>query len=191
MTVALEQSPKIFATGEDVERLTRQGERCELIFGELVPMSPVGEDQATGTNDLASEAAVFVRRNKLGRGYAAEAGFRLSRDPETILAPDWAFVRAERLEAPPRRGFPDLVPDLVLETRSPNDTRGEVAGKIGLWLHFGVKVVWDLDPVRKLLTIHRQDGTVTRLGAEDTLSEEELLPGFSLPLEELFGEVGP
>lgn len=186
MTVALEPTPKTFATGEDVERLTRQGERCELIFGELVPMPPVGNDQGVATNDLASEAAVFVRRNKLGRGFAAETGFRLSRDPETILAPDWAFIRAERIEGPPARGFGDLVPDLVLETRSPNDSKGEVAGKIGLWLHFGAQVVWDLDPARKILTVHRRDGTVTRLGAEDTLTEEELLPGFSLPLSEIF-----
>ena len=73
----------------------------------------------------------------------------------------------------------------MLETRSPNESRAAVTGKIALWLRFGVQVVWDLDPVRKVLVVHRQDGTVHRVGPDDELTEPELLPGFAVKLAEV------
>lgn len=187
MSAAAEVLTEPLVTAEDLERLSAEGHRCELVYGELIPMPPVGNEQGAKTNDLLVMVGFFVRQNKLGQGFTSETGFRLSRDPDTVLAPDWAFISQDRLSGPVDRSFGEIVPDLVLETRSPNDSKGEVAGKIALWLRFGARVVWDLDPVRRVLVVHRQDGTVTRLGPEDVLTEAELLPGFSLQLSQLFG----
>ena len=186
MSATLELAPEILYTAEDLEQLSAEGQRYELVFGELIPMAPVGGEQGVKTFDVLVEVGSFVRRNQLGRGFTSETGFRLADDPDTILAPDWAFVSQSRIQGPASRGYEETIPDLVLETRSPNSTKGEIAGKIALWLRFGVKVVWDLDPVRKTLVVHRLDGGLTRLGVQDTLAEEELLPGFALPLSELF-----
>jgi Uma2 family endonuclease len=180
---ALELKPPV--TAEDLERLSAEGRRYELIYGELFPMSPVGGPQGRATARLLSRANVWVMDHGLGEGFTSETGFEIYRTPKTILAPDWAFIAAGRLPKVPQ-GFPKITPDLVLETRSPNDTRGEVAGKIALWLRHGAKVVWDLDPGRGVLAIHRQEGPVTYLRAGDTLTEEELLPGFSLALSGIF-----
>lgn len=186
MSVAEQLAIEPLVTAGDLERLSAEGQRFELVYGELIPMAPVGNEQGATTNDLIVVAGYFVRQNKLGRGFTSETGFRLSRDPDTVLAPDWAFIRKERLTGPVDRSFGEIVPDLVLETRSPNESRAAVTGKIALWLRFGVQVVWDLDPVRKVLVVHRQDGTVTRLGLDDELTEPELLPGFAVKLAEIF-----
>jgi Uma2 family endonuclease len=79
-----------------------------------------------------------------------------------------------------------MAPDLVLETRSPNDSRRESAEKIALWLKFGVRVVWDLDPKREVLAVHRPGKPEERLGTDAVLAEPELLPGFSVPVRDLF-----
>lgn len=180
---AVELEPPV--TAEDLERLSAEGYRYELIYGELVPMSPVGGPQGRATARLLTRANGWVMDHHLGDGFTSETGFEIFTNPKTILAPDWAFVAAGRLPEI-LRGYPKLTPDLVLETRSPNDTKGEIAGKIALWLRHGAKVVWDLDPERKVLAVHRQEGPVAYLRSGDTLTEEELLPGFSLALSELF-----
>jgi Uma2 family endonuclease len=149
-------------------------------------MSPVGGSQGAGTINLSSLATVYVRQAGLGRCFGAETGFRLARNPDTVLAPDWAFITKERLPDPIPDGFIQMAPDLVLETRSPNDSRREIAEKIALWLKFGVRVVWDLDPKREVLAVHRPGKPEERLGTDAVLTEEALLPGFSVPVRDLF-----
>lgn len=179
-----------WATVEDLERLSRRGERYELVLGELRPMSPVGARQGTATNRLSSRASVFALEHGLGEGFTADSGFRLHRDPDTVLAPDWAFVTRKRLPDPLPASFPELVPDLVLETRSPNDSRRKIEEKIRLWLEAGVQVVWDLDPERRTLTVYRAGAGPLVLAEEDTLTEPALLPGFSLALTQVFPRGG-
>ncbi len=95
-------------------------------------MAPAGDAHGAYTMDLAIEIGSFVRMHGLGRCYAAETGFRLSRNPDTVLAPDFAFIKKIRLSGEPGAGYVSLVPDLVLETRSPGDTAREMADKIAL-----------------------------------------------------------
>jgi Uma2 family endonuclease len=158
----------------------------ELIRGKLRKMAPAGDAHGAYTMDLAIEIGHFVRLNDLGRCYAAETGFRLSRNPDTVLAPDFAFVAKERLSEPPGPGFLALVPDLVLETRSPGDTAKEMADKIALWLSFGVRLALHLEPRTKRLTVHTPGSLPQVLTVADTLSGGEVLPGFLLPLTRLF-----
>lgn len=173
------------ATAADLEKLAAAGERYELINGELVPMAPAGDEHGWGM-DLSGELWVFVRRRKLGRCYLAETGFLVSRNPDTVLAPDGAFTAAARLPAQPSKSWATVVPDLVLEVRSPGTSGREVREKIDLWLRYEVKVAWDLDQPRKQLTIYRPNQPPETLGIDDTLTCEELLPGFVLPLRDLF-----
>ena len=149
-------------------------------------MAPAGDAHGAYTMDLATELNYHIRRHDLGRGYAAETGFRLSRDPDTVLAPDFAFVAKERLSEPPGPGFLALVPDLVLETRSPGDTAKEMSDKIALWLSFGVRLALHLEPRTKRLTVHRPYHVPEVLTIADTLTGGEVLPGFLLPLTRLF-----
>jgi Uma2 family endonuclease len=173
-------------TAEDLERLSAEGHRYELMRGELIPMSPAGGRHGSATDRLASYSAHFVYENELGEGFAAETGFRLGSDPDTVLAPDWAFIRKERMPEDWPRGFMPGAPDLALETRSPDDSRRKVAEKIELWMSLGARVVWDLDPSKQRLAVHRAGTQAEVLGPDDTLTEPELLPGFSLLLGRVF-----
>jgi len=162
-------------------------ERSELIRGELVEMAPPpGWDHGRSTNRIGARASVFVFDHDLGDVPAAETGFLLARDPDTVLAPDFAFVSKERIVPSDGKPYLPLCPDLVMETVSPSDTRREVALKTETWLRYGARMVWILDPVRRTLTIHRSDAPFRVLGPEDTLSGEDVLPGFSIALASVF-----
>ena len=166
----------------DLEQLSAQGQRYELIQGELKPMAPAGADHGNVTIDLSSLANAHIIANKFGKGFGAETGFVVEENPRTILAPDFVFIVAERVPTPMPKGFMPLVPDLVLETRSPGDRAGEVAAKVELWLRVGAREVWELNPRRQVLTIYRAGQASVALTASHSL-ESPLLPGFSLKLD--------
>jgi len=186
MSVATEAAPALW-TGDDLWAYRgRPGYRYELVEGELREMSPPGPEHGSVGQSLGWRATQFVEDNDLGQSFLAETGFYVRRNPDTVIAPDWAFIAKER--APERwpSGYGQVVPDLVLEVRSPGDTRKEIADKIALWLAAGVRLLWDLDPKRRVVTVHRPGEPPRELGVDDTLSGEDLLPGFSLPLRRIF-----
>lgn len=160
--------------------------RYELIKGQLRPMAPTGDFHGSFTYDLGFEIGAFVRQNNLGRCFAAETGFLLRRDPDTVKAPDFAFISRERLTFPRTAGFVPVVPDLVLETRSPSDRNAAVAEKIHEWLDAGVRMALDLDPAKRTLRVYCPGIPPQTLTPNDTLQGGEVLPGFSLPLQRLF-----
>lgn len=186
MAATLAHSPKANHSSWDLERLSANGRRFELVRGELIEMSPTGFPHGIYTNRLASRVSVFAEDNDLGLCPSAETGFRIAQVPETVLAPDWAFVAKDRVPEPFPEGYLDLAPDIVLETVSPSDTAREVAQKVALWLSAGVRVVWVLDPRTKTLAVHRVGRETIILSASATLTEDELLPGFSFPIKRLF-----
>jgi Uma2 family endonuclease len=161
--------------------------RVELIRGELVPKAPPpGGEHGEVTISLSSFATVHVLQNDLGRCFAAETGFKIEFDPDTVRGPDWAFVSNGRLPHPmPQRHVP-LAPDVVLETVSPDDRPRKVRDKVQMWLDAGVKVVWLLDPRPQTLTIFRPDAQPVTVGPADTLTCPDLLPGFDFQLSRLF-----
>ena len=101
----------------------------------------------------------FVERHDLGHVFAQDTGFKIERDPDTVRAPDVAFVAREGLVHIPQEGYAELAPDWVAEILSPSDSPGEVLEKVGQWLSAGVRVVWLLDQVRRDARIYRADGT--------------------------------
>ena len=172
-------------TAEEFEYLPLK-ERYELIRGELYRMPNNSSEHGMRTANLHSMVGNFVLLNRLGRCFAAETRFTIETEPDTVLAPDFSFVANGRVSEYPETGYLRLTPDLILETRSPSETRRGYADKISHWLSAGAKVVWALDPKAKTLTIHRKGQNPVVLAEADTLTCEELLPGFSLPLSLVF-----
>jgi Uma2 family endonuclease len=131
---------------------------------------------------LTTVLSQHVQAQRLGRVVAAETGFQLATDPDTVRAPDVAFVRRERLPSPEPAGYPALAPDLVVEVLSPGDRPGETLAKVGEWLTAGARLVWIVDPARRLARVYRQDGSETLLTEADSLGGEDVVPGFTCSL---------
>jgi Uma2 family endonuclease len=129
----------------------------------------------------------FLAQAQPGGGvFAAETGFRLRRNPDTVRAPDAAYVSASRLEQARVAGYPDLAPDLVVEVVSPDDLASEVQAKVDEWLRAGCQIVWVIYPMRRSATIYRQSGEARVLHEDDLLTAEPVLPGFACRLRDLF-----
>jgi Uma2 family endonuclease len=172
-------------TAEQLADLPDDAARHELVEGELHTMTPAGGEHGRTGARLLLRVGALVEARRLGDVFTAETGFVLSRDPDTVRAPDVAFVRAERVAAARVPGFPVLAPDLVAEVVSPSDRAVEVAAKALAWLDAGVRLVWVVDPANRTVTVHSPEGTRVLRG-QDELDGEDVLPGFSLPLEELW-----
>jgi Uma2 family endonuclease len=174
-------------TADDLWNLSDRNGRYELVRGELRAMTPAGFDHGAVTSNLSAPLALHVKVHRLGIVVAAETGFVISRDPDTVRAPDIGFIRRERLpaEGRPIKFWPGA-PDLAVETISPSDTVFEVDEKVDEWLGAGAEAVWVLNPRQKSVRIHRADRTVQILSATDVLDGEQLVPGFRIAVSEIF-----
>jgi len=172
-------------TAEQLLRTPDLG-RCELICGELIMMSPAGGMHGVVVGNVTGPLAVFVKQNRLGKVLGAETGFHIGHDPDTVRAPDVAFVRAARLGQGIPAGFFQGPPDLAVEVLSPDDRMGMVLAKVHRWLDAGCDTVWVIDPDKRTVSVHRKDEEPCVLGESEVLSGGDLLPGFALPLAEVF-----
>ena len=163
----------------DLKELSDSVHRYELIRGELRAMAPVGGAHGSATADASAWIGAHVHASDLGQCFSAGTGFIVEENPRTILAPDFAFLVSARVPVPIPNNYVPVVPNLVLETRSPGDTAREVAAKVELWLEVGAREVWELNPRRQILTVYAPDVQPRALGAADVL-ESPLLPGLSL-----------
>jgi Uma2 family endonuclease len=132
--------------------------------------------------NLAAELVAYAKRAAIGAVFAAETGFKLASNPDTVRAPDVAFVRRGRLRDPLPVGFPAMAPDLVVEVLSPDDRPDEVLAKVADWLTAGTNLVWVVDPERRLARVYRENGSQAIVTAGETLDGEEVLPGFTCTL---------
>lgn len=173
-------------TAEEFYILPGDGMRRELIDGRVYAMSPAGYAHGIVAANIGAAVLMHVRQNGLGKTFGAETGFIVHRDPDTVMAPDCAFVRNARLAAVKTlRGFCGAHPDLAVEVISPNETRNEVAAKAKRWIDAGVEVVWVFDPELKQVTIYEGESVVC-LTADHELVAKALLPGFRVSLAEIF-----
>jgi len=161
--------------------------RCELVRGKFIMMNPAGGEHGRITMNLSAPIAVYVKAHRLGTVVAAETGFLLSREPDTVRAPDFAFMRAGR-EALSTRGFVPGAPDLAVEVLSPDDRPGYVREKVAEWLEAGTLVIWVVDPRTRTVAIHEAGERVVVFGESGTLPGGELLPGFELAVRDVFSE---
>jgi Uma2 family endonuclease len=165
--------------------------RAELLRDEVILMSPTTSLHGIYTMRVSLPVAQFVEERALGVVCGAETGFVIQHadGAESVLAPDMAFIAAERIPDPLPEGFWRIPPDLVVEIRSCSESQREVAQKAALWLGAGARLVWYVDPFRQQVSVYRADGTEQTLSLNDTLSGEDVLPGFELPLRRIFRPV--
>jgi Uma2 family endonuclease len=174
-------------TAEELLGLTDDGRRYELIEGELREMAPAGARHGSAAAALTVLLGQHVRANQLGRVLAAETGFRIYRNPDTVRAPDISFVARERIppEGPPE-GYWDLAPDLAVEVMSPNDTAAQVQSKVQMWLESGVRLVWVVYPDTRAIMAYKSLKEITTFTAEDALDGGQVVPGFECAVAEIF-----
>jgi Uma2 family endonuclease len=172
------------------------GRRVELVRGQLVVREPPGFRHGEIAARIVAALIVFLDRDRersgaaisRGRVLTCDAGFTLARDPDTVRGPDVAYVSRERWSGPSPQGFGEVAPDLAIDIRSPTDRIGAILAKVGDLLDAGAQIVWVVDPIRKLVTVYRADGSQAMLGADEMLDGGDVLPDFALSLAALFAE---
>jgi Uma2 family endonuclease len=175
-------------TAEELERHPRDDSRYELVAGRLVRMSPVGFEHARVVARLISLLERFVRERDLGF-VLPELGVKLASDPDTVRAPDVAFVRRDRIPTPAPRGFLAGAADMAIEVLSPDDRRRKVAAKIDEYLTAGTTLVLIVDPGRRVITAHRRlSPAVTSAAADAIIDLGDVVPGVTLRLGDVFDD---
>jgi Uma2 family endonuclease len=174
-------------TADELFMMPHDGFRYELEKGELIKMSPTGGKHGILAIRLGAALVQHVEANDLGEAFGAETGFILTTNPDTVRAPDAAFVSRERI---PPGDFPEKfwpgAPDLAVEVISPSDTLYEVEEKIEEYLAAGVKLIWIVNPKKRTVTIYQPDIEPQTLSEADTLDGREVVPGFQYSLARLF-----
>lgn len=176
-------------TADELLRLPDDGKRRELVLGEVLEMTPAAFEHGRVTVAITLPLGQYVRDNGLGVVCAAETGFRLTENPDTVRAPDVAFVAQDRLAlAQGKRGYFPGAPDLAVEVISPGDAYAEVEAKVDDWLAAGCRMVVVVNPHNRTLKVYRSVTDLTVLTADGTFDGGDVLPGFRLPVAQLFPE---
>jgi Uma2 family endonuclease len=161
----------------------------ELWEGVLRKVPGAGVEASDIAHWIGVHISLFVRPRRLGWVTGADGTYILSHDPYTVLVPDVAFVRWDRLPGRVRpQGYAPVAPDLAVEVRSPSDRPGEISRKLALYQRAGVPLVWWVDPARRGVTVHRLGQPAAELREGDELDGEDILPGFRLPVADIFAE---
>jgi Uma2 family endonuclease len=166
-------------TADDLLRLNLPNKRAELVRGALRVFEPPGFIHGVAAAKVLVAIGNHVHEHHLGVVLAAETGFKLYGSPDTVRAPDVAFISRSRVPDPPPRAYAVLAPDLVVEVASPDDTSREVREKVGDWLAAGCRLVWVVDPRTRSASVHRADGSLALLDEHGVLDGENVLPGFA------------
>ena len=167
---------------------TKKFPSFELVEGELVEMSPPGGIHGEIAAYFAAVLMPYVRQNRLGR-VMVETGYRLEHEPDTVRAPDVSFISTDRVPSDGLpRGYVEGVPDLAVEVVSPYDLASEVEGKVHDYLRNGTRRVWVVYSSLLRVVSYSSDGSVRWYHEGDSLEDQDLLPGFSLNISELFAQ---
>ncbi len=178
-------TPPLLQTADDLLGFREPGKTAELVRGMLLVREPPSTAHGRSAAHLLFRIMEHVQQHDLGEVFAQDTGFHIACDPDTVRAPDVAFVTRDRLKQIPERGYAQLAPDWVAEILSHGDRPGEVLEKIGQWLAGGVRLVWVIDPQHHHAMVYRADGSVSMVGPNDDVSGEDVIPGFRCPLREI------
>jgi Uma2 family endonuclease len=160
--------------------------RLELVKGVPVHMSPTGEEHSVVSMWIGHLILNFVEAHDLGEVTAAEGGFVLSTDPDTVRAPDVGFIAKARLTGPTSPRYFSGPPDLAVEVVSPNDTASEIHDKVFDYLRAGTRLVWVVYPHSRTVAVYGPDITARFLDRDGVLDGGDVLPGLTLPVREVF-----
>ncbi len=183
MTVAIEA--KTWTDAEFIA-LPRDGHRYELIHGEVVDMGHSSMDQSYFACVLIAKLGKFIQVNQLGAICNSSTAFTLKNGNKR--SPNIAFISRERLKglSRPLRGFFEGAPDLVVEILSPGNTVEEMHQKIVEYFAHGTRLLWKVDPNEHSILVYHSPEPDSLLRMGDSLEGEDLVPGFSMPVAELF-----
>ena len=157
--------------------------RHELIKGELLTMPLPKLEHMRVSANLTMLLLQHARTNQLGEVYA-EGGYKLESNPDTVLGPDVSFVAKDRIGVSPE-GYFSGPPDLAVEVLSPGDRRGKVEHKLSLWLQFGTRSVWLVNPRRRTVEVFKSSGERKLFSETDELVDDTI-PGFRVQVTEIF-----
>ena len=172
-------------TTEELEKFPHDDRRYELVDGRVVPMSPVGLQHGQVVVRLCVLLGQHVRGKSLGV-VGTEVGFELARHPDTVRAPDVAFIRQERIPPNAPRGFWRGAPDLAIEVLSPDDRPSEVRKKVEQYLTRGVSLVVVVDADERAVSVFRPESPAITLKADGLLDLDDVVPGFRCGVHEIF-----
>ncbi|HET9660299.1 MAG TPA: Uma2 family endonuclease [Thermomicrobiales bacterium] len=157
----------------------------ELIEGELVEvMSPQGRLHGRILSRFNSILDTEIVEPRTGELLGGDVGFVLAHNPDTVLAPDLAFVRAERL-ANAGDGYREFAPDLAIEVVLPSNSLAEIARKVELYLRHGSSEVWVVRPRQREIGVHRAGASTTTVRHDDMLTSP-LFPGKAIAAGRIF-----
>jgi Uma2 family endonuclease len=186
MTTMVTTLPRLM-TIEEVEAMGPEAERYELIRGVLREVEGMSEKHGMVAGRFLVYVGAFALENSLGEVFSSDTRYTLPGDPPSWAAPDVSFISADRLPvADMKEGYSRRIPNLAVEVKSPSNTLAEILEKIAAYLAAGVSLVWLVRPEQQTVTIFRQDGPERVLGIGDVLDGEDVLPGFRLPLADVF-----
>ena len=179
---------KPLLTAEDLWKIVADGSRYELSKGELLPMTPIGLRHGQIAVKIARKLSEFVEAGSLGI-VGVEIGFKLAFAPDTVRAPDIAFVSRKRFpEGTLPETFADFPPDLAVEVLSPSDTTSGMLRKVGEYFAGQVPLVWVVNPATETVAVYRSAQDVKVLSAGEELDGGVVLPGFSMKVADVFAQ---
>ncbi len=174
-------------TAEEFLVLADDGCSCELVKGELCTTTLGSFEHGRVAANIGYLIGRYVARNDLGDVLAAKTGFTLARSPDTVRAPDVAFVRQDRIPSEDQRHkFAELGPDLVVEVVSPNDRPAEIEEKVREYLEAGVRLIWIAHPGTRTVQEYRPSAERRDCSSSDELDGYDVLPGFKCEVAAFF-----
>jgi len=167
-------------TAEQLLQYTHEPYQQELVEGRLYEMEPPGAEHGRVAMQIAMLLAHAVDESGLGIVFASEVGFQLASDPDTVRAPDVAFIAADRVpETGIPRGYWPGPPDLAIEVVSPSDRHSKVEGKALDWLAAGTRAVVVVDPPLRTATVYRSRHDIRIISADEPLELDDVVAGWS------------
>lgn len=175
-------------TAEELLLMPDGDVRRELVMGELQEMAPAGYTHGRIAMNVTAPLDRYVREHALGIVLAAETGFKISNNPDTVRALDAAFVRRERVEEVGEvEGYWPGAPDLAVEVVSPNDSYAGVEEKAAAWLEAGTCAVIVVEPRMRTVTVRSSRTEIRVLTDRDVLEVGDVVPGWKMPIADVFG----
>jgi Uma2 family endonuclease len=177
---------KKLITAEEFARMPDppDGSKQELVRGEIITMPPPGGLHGVCCSKIDRRVGNFIDDHQSGTITSNDAGFISERDPDTVRGPDISFWKKERLPEVPE-GYIPIPPDLAVEVVSPSDHYSRVQQKVRHHLTHGVQLIWVVDPLDRSVTVYRSLEKFRILTENDTLTGEDVLPGFSIRVADL------
>jgi Uma2 family endonuclease len=183
--MALLKNEEILMSGEELFRRPDLGP-CELVDGRVVPLTPTGHGHASVEARFTMRLGAWAEQTGFGEILNGEVGIYIRRNPDTIRAADVALISKERLARCKSSSYLDIAPEIVVEVLSPHDRWSDVTEKLEDYFSAGVDRVWVADSRLRQIFAYRSPTEVCHFQEGEDLLDEELLPGFRLPLSYLF-----